>query len=48
MGKKIKFYDVIGKKPVVLSDYDLRRTKNNRLQAVADYKGRKLYRFVKE
>jgi len=45
--EKLKFYDVVSKEPIMTSDYSLRRTSNNRLQAVADYKGRKLYIFLK-
>lgn len=47
MATKIKFYDVVDRKSVTTSDYDVRRTKNDRLQAIASHKGRKLYRFLK-
>lgn len=45
---KQKFYDVVGRKSVTTDDFDVRRTSNGRLQAVANYKGRKLYKFLKE
>jgi len=48
MGKSVKFYDVVDKQPVIKTQYKIRKTKNDRLQAVADHKGRKLYAFIKK
>ena len=46
----VTFYSIKEKKPVEVSDKDImaRKTKNGRFQLVANYKGGKLYKFVKE
>jgi hypothetical protein len=45
----MKFYSIREKKPVMVpkSAVSYRMTSNGRRQAVADYKGEKLYKFVK-
>jgi hypothetical protein len=45
----MKFYSIREKKPVMVPTKDItyRMTSNGRRQAVADYKGEKLYKFVK-
>jgi len=45
---KIKFYDVVGKKPVMIdrSKCEERMSKNGRKMLVAEHNGRKLYRFI--
>jgi len=45
MAKNLEFYNP-GGEPVTKSSYIIRTTKNGRKQAVADHKGKKLYRFV--
>jgi hypothetical protein len=45
---KIKFYDVVGKKPVMIDKADTKEmmSKNGRKMLVAEHNGRKLYRFI--
>jgi len=45
MAKMLEFYNP-GGQPVKKTEYTIRTTKNGRRQAVADHKGKKLYRFV--
>lgn len=47
---KMKFYSIKSKKAVDVpeSQVTYRTTKNNRRQAVADFEGQKLYKFVKK
>ena len=43
----MKFYSVVEKRPVEVKDYKIVKTKNNRFLAVGDYKGSKVYKFIK-
>lgn len=43
----MKFYSILEKRPVEVRDYKIVKTKNNRFLAVGDYKGTKVYKFVK-
>lgn len=45
MAKILEFYNPQGS-PIRTSNYVIRTTTNDRRQAVASYKGKKLYRFV--
>ena len=46
----MKFYSIKSKKPVEVPESQItyRMTKNGRRQAVADFEGQKLYKFVKK
>jgi hypothetical protein len=46
----MKFYSIKSKKPVDVpeSQVTYRTTKNGRRQAVAEFEGQKLYKFVKK
>lgn len=45
---KVKFYDVVSKKPVMVDKSQTKEmtSKNGRKMLVGDYQGRKLYKFI--
>lgn len=43
----MKFYSIVEKRPVEVKDYKIVKTKNGRFMAVGEYKGGKVYKFVK-